>query len=84
MNPVAVLFSNTAPTEAIIWQGLPKNCDAVPNWKYFQISAASKPPGFKKKISLIYTKVGSSSWMWAARIGVSSQVLLLVGCDLFN
>lgn len=54
MNAVAVLFSNAAPTEAIIWQGLPKNCDAVPNWKYFQISAASKPPGFRKKISFIY------------------------------
>lgn len=26
--------------ESIIWQGLPKNGNAVPNWKHFQISAA--------------------------------------------
>lgn len=38
--------------EWTIWQGLPRNGDAVPNWKYFRISAASNPPGFKKKISV--------------------------------
>lgn len=84
MNTVTAPFSNTALTEAIISQGLPKNCDAVPHWKYFQISAAGKPPGFKKRIFLIYTKVSSSSRMWAAGIGLISQVLLLIGCDLFN
>lgn len=38
--------------ESIIWQGLPKNGNSVPNWKHFQISAASSPPGFKKTIPL--------------------------------
>lgn len=48
-NIIAVLFSIAALTEATIWQGLSKNRGAVPNWKYFQISSASKPPGVRRK-----------------------------------
>lgn len=51
-NTVAVLIISTASKRQLFDKVYPKNGDAVPNWKYFQISAASSPPGFKKKISL--------------------------------
>lgn len=52
-NTAAVLTISTA-SESVFDKVYPKNGEAVPNWKNFQISVASNLSGFKKKSFYLY------------------------------